>query len=955
MSAPVIALREVQANVLLPYTRANCARLTCFRFRKDQLAAARAWMAEVSRLVTYHDAVRDSAGAPIDRHDAGPWWNVGVTFTGMQALGYDPFTLEYMPDAFVEGMRARLGRLGAGPDKDKSPYKGADVHVAVLCYAYDDAVEALARKLGDDAHEWRDLAHADMRALEAAVQRALSDAMAQVPPSSAVEHVAERDHDAYRLSSQHIVGVEYFGFRDGIANPRVEGVPSDDPLAFDTPPGAVLLGYPSPRQSAREPQVPGGETRTELALRQLVNGSFLVVRNLAQDVDGFRKELALKLDRKGGPSAQDLAEHMMGRRRDGTPFAPLQAANVDAFDYDADPHGDRCPFQAHARRVNPRDERARLRRIMRRGMPTSGYLRAREKHGLLFLCYNADLEAQFEFVQHQWINAGAESHGLSVDRDPVAGDTPPSGAEHLGSSFTFTWGKDGKPRTLTGLHSYVEALWGEYFLVPSRSTLAELSRDPRSALAEYRARTANEPDLKVRRDILGRWLDDIAMCRRIFAEVRDVHGGVFRLEREQVVLVASAERVAEVLHDDGARYSVAGQGLAMRQTTGAFYLGMDSHTQEYRQDSAASAVLIPGWQPQSETDAQRELALLEFAAAELCVTFFGLSVTDALARHEDAGKPKRGEIELEKFTAFVVAGMTPKLFGVPQPSAAGAFQMNLAHSGYLFFAFPEETFLEYADRAARGISMYLAQLFVERDRRRRNELFPPDPSRVGSAPAPAAALPQGQVPDERWHGKLDSTLAQLEALFAKQGRTCELDDKVRMLAGIVSGLLITSFKLFVDGVSDYAKTFAPRAALTVDPLRAATVPFATMKQNQRSMPNIIYRRAVRAAQLGTVQVAADDVVLASQGSAMASSGEDWFFGDCTPAPGAQPQSPHFCPGYRVATVLLQTMSKLLFTAVPDLRMEDDSGETFSYDWAALAAFVENARKAAAQAQAGHGV
>ena len=33
-----------------------------------------------------------------------------------------------------------------------------------------------------------------------------------------------------------------------------------------------------------------------------------------------------------------------------------------------------------------------------------------------------------------------------------------------------------------------------------------------------------------------------------------------------------------------------------------------------------------------------------------------------------------------------------------------------------------------------------------------------------------------------------------------------IDDKVHLLAGM-SGLLVTSFKLFVDGVSGYARTF----------------------------------------------------------------------------------------------------------------------------------------------------
>jgi hypothetical protein len=585
--------------------------------------------------------------------------------------------------------------------------------------------------------------------------------------------------------------------------------------------------------------------------------------------------------------------------------------------------------------MNPRDERARVRRIMRRGMPTSGYLRGRPEQGLLFLCYNADLESQFEFVQHQWLNAGVEAHGLSVDRDPIAGDPAPAGAENSGATFNFTWAHDARPYTVSGLHSHVHARWGEYFLMPSRSTFAELSADSRSPIAEFNARVKYEPDLVLRRDILGRWLDDPEMCRRIFAEVRAL-GGAVRLDGEQVVLAGSKNAVATVVHDGGARFSVARQGMAMRQTTGAFYLGMDPNTREYQLDSAASEI-IAAWTPSSEAELAKELAAIGADAAELCLTFFKLSLTDAVARHTGAGLPARGRLDLEDFTAFVVAGMTPKLFGVPQPSAAGTFQLNVPHSGYLFFAFPEAKFLEFADQAARGLGMYLSQLFVERDRRERRELFPEAADRVGSEELAQAYVPQGQDPDDRWQVKLNSTLSQLEQVFARQGRVCALEDKVRLLAGIVSGLLITSFKLFTDGVSEYAKRFPPGSEVVVDPEQAARLPFATMKQRERSMPNIIYRRAIVAGALGPAQVQAGDVVLASQGSAMAESGDDWFFGDCTPAAGMLARSPHFCPGHRVATALLETMSRLLFTGLADLRVEDDTGTSFSYDWAKLAA------------------
>jgi hypothetical protein len=76
---------------------------------------------------------------------------------------------------------------------------------------------------------------------------------------------------------------------------------------------------------------------------------------------------------------------------------------------------------------------------------------------------------------------------------------------------------------------------------------------------------------------------------------------------------------------------------------------------------------------------------------------------------------------------------------------------------------------------------------------------------------------------------------------------------------------------------------------------------------------------------------------------MAGGSEEWFFGDATPAAGARALAPHFCPGYRVATVLLETMSAMLF-ALPDLRADDDSGLTFSYDWPTLKARLDLAAR-----------
>jgi Dyp-type peroxidase family len=953
-----IAFGEVQANILLPYARANCGRVMCVSFDAanpgdaSALLPARAWLDAVRKLVTYHDAVRDAQGRSTEQ-GKGPWFNVGLTAAGLAALGFDPFTRKYLPAAFQQGMERRRQQLGDGtPGLDDGE---APVHAIVFCYAYDGAVEAQARKVGAAAHTWQPLDADEIKDLEYTVDRALEVHLQRLPQVPGVRHLPELDHDVYRLSSGDVVGLEYFGFRDGIAQPRIHGVPADHPAPTDTAPGAVLLGYPSPKQLDREADTPDGETREQVALDHLVHGSFLVLRQLVQDVEGFRKHLGDKVGALGGISASELAEYMMGRRRDGRPIAADGGPTLDAFTYDKDKDGRGCPFHAHTRRANPRDERAHARRLMRRGMPTSAYRRKGGELGLLFMAYNADIEGQFEFVQRQWMNAGAESHGLNADRDPIAGDAAKlRGAPTDGGSFSFVSSTTKRAHTVTGLHSHVRAGWGEYVLVPSRSTLAELSVEPSSPISEYERRVASVDDPVIRRDILGRWLDDADTSRRIFAEVR-ARGGAVRLGRDKVVLVGTTELVAAVAHDDGQVYSVSRQGEAMRQTTGAFYLGMDPYTDEYKLDSQASAAVIPGWKratelwsaPAAERPAiqaaqEKELAEVRAAVGDLCKAFAFLSLTKAAADEHTPDRPRRGEIVLTEFTAFVLAGLTPRLFGVPQPSARATIAMNVPPSGYTFFAFPDASYAEFADQASKAIRLYLAELFKDRARRKTGGMFPQDYGQVGGQGPANPHVADGQTIDVAWQAKLDETLTKIEQMFAAQNRPCTIEDRVRLMAGVISGMLITSFKVFTDGITEHARRFDVGAPIVTDPKTAARLPFRMMRQNERSMPNVIYRRVRAQSQLGGVTLEPDDVVLACQGSAMVGNDEEWFYGDRTPAPGERPRSPHFCPGYLAADAIIETMSMALLLALPDLRRESADGDplVLSYDWAKLNAAVQ---------------
>ena len=93
--------------------------------------------------------------------------------------------------------------------------------------------------------------------------------------------------------------------------------------------------------------------------------------------------------------------------------------------------------------------------------------KADKPKGLLFMCLNANLERQYEFVQQTWLNT-TRFHGLHGEYDSIAGTSAmvPN---------TFTIPTAAGPIRIKDLQSFGTVRGGGYFFMPSRSALRFLS------------------------------------------------------------------------------------------------------------------------------------------------------------------------------------------------------------------------------------------------------------------------------------------------------------------------------------------------------------------------------------------------------------------------------------------------------------------------------------------------
>ena len=94
--------------------------------------------------------------------------------------------------------------------------------------------------------------------------------------------------------------------------------------------------------------------------------------------------------------------------------------------------------------------------------------------GLIFICYQADIKDQFEFLQRRWANNHSFSKG-GTGLDPVIGQDggPQEANDH--PNWTTRYGSDERRRV--GFGEHVRLRGGEYFFAPSIEGLRKLGTE----------------------------------------------------------------------------------------------------------------------------------------------------------------------------------------------------------------------------------------------------------------------------------------------------------------------------------------------------------------------------------------------------------------------------------------------------------------------------------------------
>ena len=517
--APDVAAKT-QGLVVSGFGALRFGRALCLSFGPDLTGGS--WLSVLERVAPITAAVPPGKGATGSRASA-----LALSWAGLQQMGLHETALASFSRPFREGMlqEDRLRRLGdrRGDDWEPTVVTGgpvwsantplrasaaglrggfdvpdgtaAEAHVTTAWSAH--ALLLLYTATDEDASAWC-----------AEVEAALQPVGVMVARNRSL--FIDPEHP-----EQGNISREHFGFADGLSQPdpfdvsgavTLDDIPVTKPRPVQgVPLGDFLIGYrnghgePSPGPVLPEPaddERPGqaGLVRHPTAEGFLdlgLNGSYMVVRELKQDVAAFWRSMDANADRIRAHDPQHaahvtadwIAERVIGRNKNGHLLCPKGtlppvngAPDNNYLFWKDDRYAHGCPAGSHVRRANPRDalapddssrpsllDAANRHRILRRGRKYGTPIADSrqddgQERGLLFMCLNTDIARQFEFVQQTWL-LNSSFAMLYGEEDPLVGAPGPMTIRE-------------KPlRRIVRVDTYVQLVGGDYFFLPSMPAL----------------------------------------------------------------------------------------------------------------------------------------------------------------------------------------------------------------------------------------------------------------------------------------------------------------------------------------------------------------------------------------------------------------------------------------------------------------------------------------------------
>jgi deferrochelatase/peroxidase EfeB len=437
---------NVQGLILRGYTHAySCHMLFTFAGRPGAAGFIRA-------LLPY----LQSAAAWSDKPER--MLNIGLTFNGI--LKFEPafkgqFPSEFESGPWSDGSQASLNDRGlSDPNTWWNGHDGQAIHAIVHVYGL--TADALAD---------------------------LVSIVSQAADANSISEILPLKCGRLEQYAPLRNGI-HFGYRDGIDNPAL-GWPADPAETAPDDANNFLIGYPGSKFDPGPESGPAAEFARD--------GCYNAFRVLQQDVPAFDRFLidnAPTVVAAIGGSEEDarewLAAKLVGRWRNGSPLVLSPHAHDDKtadrtdFGYAGDRQGLSCPFSAHTRVANPRDDlifNAPVPRLVRRGMPYGAPpgLSDGDERGLigLFLC--GSLAGQFEKL-YSWINVNdfnnVFSPGFDTQDALLANRNLPTAVDR---SFTIPMSKDGASIKIKNLPQFIVTRGTAYCLLPSMRTLRRVA------------------------------------------------------------------------------------------------------------------------------------------------------------------------------------------------------------------------------------------------------------------------------------------------------------------------------------------------------------------------------------------------------------------------------------------------------------------------------------------------